>query len=223
MDQAIAAAGRWGAALIVLIVTGRAPAPAPSSPASAPDAATPEQRAGADLATADAGPEVEPGAAGVQEAALRSGQPGTTAAAASDVELRTESSERGLVVSLGNLSFAPGSATLQRQSTPLLTRVAALLRDHPERNVLIEGHTDATGTPTENLHLSPKRAEAVQEGLVDHGVDPRRLILRGYGARYAVAGNDTEAGRRRNRRVEVVILEPGRTTAPPPPELAADR
>jgi len=225
MSQAIAAAaGRWRVMLIALIVTGCASAadrpsqPAPPSPKAALDQVaevdnTADERApGPGGASDDAEP--------VQEAALRSGAEATTTARAPDVRLRTERTERGLLATL-DLAFDPGSASIESGKMPLLTRLARLLREHPERSVLIEGHTDNTGTPTENLHLSLKRAEAVQEILIEQGIEPRRLILRGYGARRPVASNETEAGRQRNRRVEVVVLDESRAAAAPPREPGA--
>lgn len=215
MSGTIAAAvGRWGVVLVALIVTGCAQTPGPPA-ATAQGSVAPDRAAGADTP--------RDGGSAVQEAALQSERSATAADAAPDIQLRTEATERGLVIALNDVAFAPGSAALERDSMPLLTRLAAFLREHPTRNAMIEGHTDDTGTPTENLHLSLKRAEAVQEVLIDHAVDPQRLILRGYGARYPIAGNETEAGRQKNRRVEVVVLEQGETTAPPPRELTAGR
>jgi outer membrane protein OmpA-like peptidoglycan-associated protein len=73
----------------------------------------------------------------------------------------------------------------------------------------VEGHTDSTGTQEYNLGLSQRRAEAVVQYLGQNGIAPYRCIASGYGKAYPVAGNDTAAGRQRNRRVEIVILDPG--------------
>ena len=73
----------------------------------------------------------------------------------------------------------------------------------------IEGHTDAQGPDDKNKDLSQRRAEAVTGFLASSGVDPSRMLARGYGKDYPVAGNETQAGRQLNRRVQVVILDPG--------------
>ena len=77
------------------------------------------------------------------------------------------------------------------------------------REVVVEGFTDNVGTGEYNLRLSAERAEAVLSALVDAGVEPPRIAAAGFGSRYPVANNETEEGRAINRRVEVVILEPG--------------
>ncbi|HSA79871.1 MAG TPA: OmpA family protein, partial [Geminicoccaceae bacterium] len=87
------------------------------------------------------------------------------------------------------------------------------LRQMPARNVLIEGHTDSTGSDAYNDALAQRRANAVEDLLIIQGVDPTRVGTRGYGERFPVATNDTAAGRQQNRRVEVVILEPGEIDA----------
>ncbi len=73
----------------------------------------------------------------------------------------------------------------------------------------MEGHTDSTGTKEYNLGLSERRAETVAQFLAENGIARGRAVARGYGKAYPVAGNETAAGRQRNRRVEIVILDPG--------------
>jgi OOP family OmpA-OmpF porin len=84
----------------------------------------------------------------------------------------------------------------------------------PDRKVLIEGHTDSSGSASYNSDLSQRRANAVEALLINQGVDPTRIVARGYGESYPVATNDTAAGRQQNRRVEIVILKPGASEAP---------
>ena len=83
-----------------------------------------------------------------------------------------------------------------------------------DRNVLIEGHTDSAGSEAYNLDLSQRRAREMENLLIVQGVDPKRIVTRAYGEDYPVASNATAAGRQQNRRVEVVVLNPGRSDAP---------
>ena len=105
---------------------------------------------------------------------------------------------------------------------PYKADIAYLLKEYPDRQVLVEGHTDSTGTEQYNLGLSQRRADSVVQFLTLNGIAPERAIARGYGKAYPVAGNETTAGRQRNRRVEIVILDPGEKAAeearPIPPQ-----
>jgi outer membrane protein OmpA-like peptidoglycan-associated protein len=105
--------------------------------------------------------------------------------------------------------FATGKAIIQPRSFPLLASVARQLQAHPEiALVRIEGHTDDRGRRARNLALSQARAEAVRAHLVEiHGIDASRLIAQGFGPDRPVASNRTTAGRARNRRSELVIVE----------------
>ncbi|MGH6900066.1 MAG: OmpA family protein [Geminicoccaceae bacterium] len=125
-------------------------------------------------------------------------------------ELQAERTDRGLVVTIGeDILFDVDRAELKPGGTQQLARVADFLRNHPDRNLLVEGHTDSTASDTYNLALSQRRANAVEDFLISQGVDPRRISSRGYGEQLPVATNDTTAGRQQNRRVELVILDPG--------------
>ena len=86
-------------------------------------------------------------------------------------------------------------------------QLADILSEYPDRNVLIEGFTDATGSDETNQTLSEQRAMSVRTALVSSGIDPRRIVARGLGERFAVASNDTMAGRQQNRRVEAVLSD----------------
>ena len=129
-------------------------------------------------------------------------------------ELQVRKTERGLVVTLGDILFDVDQATLNPGGELQVARLADALRQMPERNVLIEGHTDSTGSDAYNDDLSQRRADAVEDLLIMQGVEPTRVVTRGYGERLPVATNDTAAGRQQNRRVEVVILDPGKVDAP---------
>jgi outer membrane protein OmpA-like peptidoglycan-associated protein len=122
-------------------------------------------------------------------------------------ELQASKSERGLVVTLGDVLFDTNKSELRSGARYTIDKLAAFLAEYPTRNVLIEGFTDSTGTVEYNQRLSERRAEAVQKELAARGIDSRRLMTRGYGVDFPVASNDTAAGRQRNRRVEVIISD----------------
>jgi outer membrane protein OmpA-like peptidoglycan-associated protein len=128
-------------------------------------------------------------------------------------ELRAERTERGLVVTLEDVLFKVGGADLEPGAQMELMRLAEYLERNPDRNVLIEGHTDATGSAERNLWLSQLRAQSVESFLVVHGVGADRIRAVGYGETRAEAPNDTAAGRQQNRRVEIVILDAGKPLA----------
>ena len=120
-------------------------------------------------------------------------------------ELETRETERGLVVTLGDVLFEIDRAELKPGATRSLDQLAMALRDDPASSVSIEGHTDSTGGREHNIDLSTRRAESVRSYLVSHGVNAARTSSRGMGPDYPVASNGTEAGRQQNRRVEVVV------------------
>lgn len=126
-------------------------------------------------------------------------------------ELQTKQTERGLVVTLGDVLFASGKADLKSGAERNLDQLARALKDHPERNVLIEGYTDSVGSASYNQQLSERRAQAVETFLVRQGISRSRLSTRGYGERFPVASNDEAAGRQQNRRVELIILDQGQS------------
>ena len=124
-------------------------------------------------------------------------------------ELEARETDRGLVVTLGDILFDVDRAQLNPGGELQVARLADALHQMPERNVLIEGHADSSGTDAYNEQLSQRRAEAVEDLLILHGIEPTRAVTRSYGEGFPVASNDTAAGRQQNRRVEVVILNPG--------------
>lgn len=120
-------------------------------------------------------------------------------------ELAATKSDRGLVVTMNDVLFDSGSATLRPGGVRLVGRLADFLREYPERTIAIEGFTDSVGDDSYNQALSERRAATVRIALMEGGVDSTRIISRGYGEAFPVASNDTAEGRQRNRRVEVVI------------------
>lgn len=120
-------------------------------------------------------------------------------------ELNARETDRGLVVTLGDLLFATGKSDLTGGAGPNLDKLAAFLGEYPDRTVLIEGHTDSVGSQESNYFLSQRRAESVRSYLVSRGVQASRLTTAGLGQDSPVASNDTATGRQQNRRVEVII------------------
>lgn len=120
-------------------------------------------------------------------------------------ELNARETDRGLVVTLGDLLFATGKSDLTGGAGPNLNKLAAFLGEYPDRTVLIEGHTDSVGSRESNHFLSQRRAESVKSYLVSRGVPANRLSTAGLGQDSPVASNDTATGRQQNRRVEVII------------------
>ena len=108
---------------------------------------------------------------------------------------------------LEKVFFKVDKAIIERRSYPVLENVVAVLKAHPELNVLVEGHTDSRGKPDYNQQLSEKRAASVVKFLVDRGVARERLKAQGFGPARPVAGNDTLEGREKNRRVVFTVLD----------------
>ena len=107
-------------------------------------------------------------------------------------------------IALYDILFDFDRATLKEESLKQLSYVVTLLRQNPDLNVEIQGHTDSQGSDEYNLDLSQQRAETVQAFALLFGVEPGRLAAKGYGESVPVATNDTEEGRAKNRRVELV-------------------
>jgi outer membrane protein OmpA-like peptidoglycan-associated protein len=124
-------------------------------------------------------------------------------------DLKAKQTERGIVLTMGEVLFATGKSDLSSAAAQSVNKLAEFLQKNPNRNVLIEGHTDSTGSDELNMTLSQKRADAVKEALTGKGVSADRITTKGYGKKYPVASNDTPAGRSQNRRVEVIILNEG--------------
>jgi outer membrane protein OmpA-like peptidoglycan-associated protein len=123
-------------------------------------------------------------------------------------DLEAELTSRGLVLTLGDVLFDTGQATLLAGAQRAITGLVQFLRDYPERNVLIEGHTDNVGSDATNQALSERRANSVREALIAQGISATRIRTLGLGERYPVSSNDTPAGRQQNRRVEIIISDP---------------
>lgn len=121
--------------------------------------------------------------------------------------------DRGLVLTLGGVLFGFDSDELKPEAQKAVSRVAGFLIALDNREVLVEGYTDDIGEAEYNLGLSKRRADAVRAALVGNQVAPSRILADGYGANFPIADNETDEGRQKNRRVEIIILEPGQSAA----------
>lgn len=123
-------------------------------------------------------------------------------------DANVSTNEEGVTITLENIQFLPDSAILRAQEKGKLKTIAKILTEYPERDILVEGHTALAGTPQGRQELSEERAKAVADYLLSLGVrDAEHIITRGMAAREPIADNATEEGMRKNRRVEITILE----------------
>lgn len=129
-------------------------------------------------------------------------------------QMKAKQTDRGLVLTLGDVLFDTGRATLNPGAALRLDRLASFLNEHPDRRVQIEGFTDSVGSDAYNQDLSERRAEAVKSALVARGIDSSRISTEGYGKAFPVASNSDSGGRQLNRRVEVVIGNANEPIAP---------
>jgi outer membrane protein OmpA-like peptidoglycan-associated protein len=121
--------------------------------------------------------------------------------------LQLRQTESGVVVTLGDVLFESGQTDLREEAHTSLVEVVDLLQSEPDKKIRIEGHTDSTGEAATNLKISERRANKVLEALVALGVDPARVTTAGMGEDFPIASNETEQGRNRNRRVDVILLD----------------
>jgi outer membrane protein OmpA-like peptidoglycan-associated protein len=122
--------------------------------------------------------------------------------------LQAKQTDRGLVLTLGDVLFDTGQATLKPGAMSTIQRLAEFLRESPERGVTIEGHTDSVGADSYNMLLSENRARSVSSALSGQGIPTDRIVAVGKGESTPVAGNDSAAGRQQNRRVEIIVSNP---------------
>ena len=122
-------------------------------------------------------------------------------------DLEAQETERGWVMTLDNVLFEHDRTELAPGADMTLDRLAEFLTSHPERNIVIEGHTDSTGEANYNRDLSRERAAAVRDALLARGVEGNRVEIRALGEEFPVATNETTAGRQLNRRVEIVLSD----------------
>lgn len=122
-------------------------------------------------------------------------------------ELNAQKTERGLVMTLGDVLFGTNNAQMESGGMRKMQLLADFLKQYPQYKVLVEGYTDSTGSNSLNQELSDRRASAVLTALVDMGISGDRIATRGYGEAFPIAGNDTAASRQLNRRVEIILSD----------------
>jgi OmpA-OmpF porin, OOP family len=166
------------------------------------------------ILTAQANEEIQRGTAERQqvliEARNREAELQRARATSMEQELRAlqaKQTDRGMILTLGDVLFDTGKATLKPAAFETLDRLAQVLREDASRNVLIEGHTDSTGSDDMNMALSLQRARSVQGALMQRGVAASQIDIGGRGESTPLASNDTATGRQQNRRVEMVFTQ----------------
>lgn len=147
-----------------------------------------------------------------QEAAMSQQQARDAEMRASELEtqleeLNAKKTERGLVITLGDVLFDTNKAQLKSGGSRSLQKLADFLKQYPQRKARIEGYTDSTGGADYNQALSERRANAVRTSLADMGISNDRISTHGYGKDSPVATNDTASGRQLNRRVEIILSD----------------
>jgi outer membrane protein OmpA-like peptidoglycan-associated protein len=122
-------------------------------------------------------------------------------------DMRAKKTDRGMVLTLGDVLFDTGKATLKPGAYGTVDRLASVLKEAPDRKVMIEGHTDSVGSSEMNQSLSERRAASVQAALLERGVAANQITSMGKGEDYPIASNDDAGGRQRNRRVEMIFTD----------------
>lgn len=120
-------------------------------------------------------------------------------------ELQAKQTDRGMVLTLGDVLFDTNKSTMNSGAMAKMDRIAAFMQAYPDRQVKIEGHTDNTGEDDYNQMLSLQRANAVMAALTDRGIGAGRISTHGLGEAQPVASNDSASSRQLNRRVEMVF------------------
>ena len=128
-------------------------------------------------------------------------------------DLAAKKTERGMVITLGDVLFGTDQARLTPEGMRTAQKLADVLQQNPQRKVLVEGFTDSTGSSAYNQELSNRRADAVRAALAGMGITSDRVATRGYGESHPVAANDTAQNRQMNRRVEIVLSDEAGNTA----------
>ena len=131
------------------------------------------------------------------------------------VSLDSNETERGLVMTLGDVLFAGGSANLTPAANRSVLKLVQFLQLNPRRVIRVEGYSDSMGEDADNLTLSRERAQSVADMLTDLGIEAKRISVAGYSEAYPVADNASTRGRALNRRVEIVFSDPQGNMSPP--------
>ena len=143
-----------------------------------------------------------------RQAAEREKRQGDLLVRLQQIEQSARAEQRGIVMTLpGNEYFDSGHSEVKRRARERLARIGQALADASDGRILVEGHTDSTGSDKFNMRLSELRAESVKDILIKNGVLGDRIEIHGYGSTKPVASNSTPEGRSQNRRVEVVVQD----------------
>jgi outer membrane protein OmpA-like peptidoglycan-associated protein len=172
------------------------------------------ERARADAAAAQAQTADAQRQAADAEAMARAAQAKAAQLESMMAELQAKKTERGMIITIGDVLFATNQATLTPAGVATVRKLSEVLVQNPERTVLVEGFTDSTGGTAHNQALSERRAGSVRDALLGMGVARERVAARGYGEAHPVAPNDTAGNKQLNRRVEIVLSNEGRTIPP---------
>ncbi|MFA7415714.1 MAG: OmpA family protein [Rhizobium sp.] len=129
-------------------------------------------------------------------------------------DMAATKSERGMVITLSDVLFSVDQAQLKPAGMRTVEKLAAVMKQFPQRTVLIEGYTDSTGSSAHNIDLSNRRADAVRSAFDSMNVSRDRIAVHGYGEAYPVAENNTAENRQMNRRVEIILSEDNGRVAP---------
>jgi len=121
--------------------------------------------------------------------------------------IATEQTDKGLMMTLGDFVFDSGKATIKKEATDNFSKVVEFINSYPDNQVRIEGHTDSSGSNQLNLKLSQLRADAVKALLIQNGILSSQIKSVGMGEDFPVAENTSNAGKAKNRRVEIIILQ----------------
>ena len=122
--------------------------------------------------------------------------------------LQAQQTRRGMVMTMGDVLFDTGKATLKPGADLTLNRLGDFLQQNSDTRIIVEGHTDSRGSDEYNQQLSRERSQSVANALASRGVTADRVQVVGRGEGYPVASNDDVAGRQQNRRVEIIFSDP---------------
>ena len=106
---------------------------------------------------------------------------------------------------LQDADFISGGTSLPKNAHEELDQIIQFLKDNPKHSIFLNGYTDSAGSENSNRQISKKRSESIANYLIQNGIDPTRVISKGYGEANPIAPNDTAEGRRLNRRIEVLV------------------
>lgn len=142
-----------------------------------------------------------------REAEAQMAQQRATALEQDLAELQAKKTDRGMVLTLSDVLFDTGKATLKPGAYTTVNKVAKVLNGAADRKVMIAGHTDSVGSAEFNQSLSARRAAAMQTALLERGVRTDQIVAVGKGEAFPIASNDSAAGRQQNRRVEMIFTD----------------